>query len=121
MSSRSWIDNEAFIGLDRRAGDNKRLFDRRRARGGFSEPPSTATILRQLKSASLGLHSKDQWDRFIARLEGAIGLARAHNEIGCAQALVKLRQVIDQARPTSPPSPATVEAHLERARLACTK
>jgi hypothetical protein len=123
MTNSRWIDQETYIGLDRRDDpDKRRLFgDRRRERGAYSEPPSVETMIRQLRSAALGLHSRPQWDRFQTRLDGAVGLARMQGAMGCAQILVQLRQTIDQARPMSPPSPATVEAYLERARAAITR
>jgi hypothetical protein len=121
MSSR-WVDSEAYIGVDRRDDpDKRRLFgDRRRARGAYTEPPSVETMIRQLRSSALGLHTRAHWERFQVRLEGAIGLARMQSAENCAQILTQLRQSIDTAR-VSPLSPATVEQYLERARYAATR
>jgi catalase (peroxidase I) len=121
MTQDAWIEAETYSGPERRAGGSgTRIFDRRRRATSWSEPPALPTAIRQLKSASLGLHGAAQWARFTVRLDGAIRLAERQGQMACVEALSGLRNAIEKGHhPAAPVSPATADAYLERARMAC--
>ena len=121
MTQNVWIEAETYSGPERRAGGSgTRIFDRRRHENAPSEPPALPTAIRQLKSASLGLHGEAQWLRFSVRLDGAIRLAERQGQIACVEALSGLRAaILNGHHPSAPVSPTTADSYLERARMAC--
>ena len=116
----SWIDDDKYLGPDRRGGGSGlRIFDRRRHAGARSTPPALSLVIRQLKTASLGLRGAEQWARFRIRVEGAIGIADLQGERACRNELSQLRTALLAATPAAPLRQSVIDAFLERARNGC--
>jgi len=90
-----WIDNNKYIGRDRREDRRKRLFDRRRL-DATTEPPPLHAVLRRLRVL---LHDSDPGARERALQLFAASAATA-TELGlprCAGALQRAEQAFREA------------------------
>ncbi len=109
-----WIDNEIYVGRCRRnARKALRLIERRHASGAPVQPPSVATLIRQLRvrTFDLDLGDMSRVANVRARLIGAIGLATSQGFYDCATALADADKALQCARPDT----VALALHLDQA------
>lgn len=87
-----WVDNQTYIGPDRRRRPAKRLMDRRRL-DEAGEPPALAALLRRLRVRINGSTPEDR-HHALAMLKAAIGEASKRGWRQCASALADADQAL---------------------------
>lgn len=69
-----WVDNNKYVGLDRRRRRAVRLLERRES-SDAAQPPAIRTALRQLRMRVLEVNDQDNLDRFRERAQAVANLA----------------------------------------------
>src|SRR5438128_873094 len=107
-----WVETDTYIGPDRRSGRAFRLLERRGPHF-LAEPPSLATLVRQLRRTNFDLATNDDHRRFRLRLAATIDVAAAQDRHDIARRLGDLLDDLgccDEARAASDLATRTLDA-----------
>lgn len=95
-----WVEEESFVGLDRRKRRGFRFPDRRRALR-LRNAPSLDTLIRQVRVGAFNLHTPEALKLMQLRLAGAADLAQLRGKPQLAAALAAIATDLVAAPPLS--------------------
>ena len=110
-----WVDNDAYLGPDRRRSRGSRLLRERRKGDDSGNPPPLNALLRRARVSLLGMTSPTDKERTIQLVRAAMEVSERLQHSACTAQLREVWRAVSAADPKNHDAVAKADALLQQA------